>query len=56
MKIFKFLNLVLIVINIFIFIVIFGRDLSTRQKVEVLYDMCNWRIELEDAMELTKVF
>ena len=31
------------------------RELSAREKVELLFDMCNWRLELEDAMELTKV-
>ena len=33
----------------------FFRTLSMRIKVEIIYDMCNWRLELEDAMELTKV-
>ena len=37
------------------FILLLFRELSARQKVELLFDMCNWRLELEDAMELTKV-
>ncbi|XP_057317349.1 mucin-17-like isoform X2 [Hydractinia symbiolongicarpus] len=28
--------------------------LKTRTKVEVLFNICNWRLELHDAMELTK--
>merc|ERR1712226_646877 len=30
------------------------KELPIRTKVEILYDMINWRLDLEDAMELTK--
>eukprot|EP00111_Clytia_hemisphaerica_P006367 TCONS_00018467-protein len=30
------------------------KAITTREKVEVLYDMCNWRLEPEDVVELTK--